>query len=244
MIVKRKYILPIALVKIAFVYLILQLFFSSCSDDSLMYDSSIYTDGPLVEIAATFGNSFNAYNAQDTIYLDISIDSSVFYDEVHMTDVILNNALYTAKFTFINSNDSVVFPTMILEKGQVEKVSDSYYFAQFGYTDQESTLYKASQVYSKAYLRVGFVFDKPDSYVLYFHNTPNNLNASGEVDIYYNIQDDEYDGAYAIYLFDTNASKTPNYNDDIPYFEESKSADLLMYAAFDQAINEFTIIEE
>lgn len=247
MLANKKYIIPLAIVKIALVYLILQLFFTSCSDEDILYDRSFYSEGPLVEIHATFGNDLDAYNLMDTVTFDISIDSPVFEDKLTYNEVVLNNALYNIKFYILNEAGEAVNPLMILEKGSLVNSDDGYYMGEFGTIDDGELLSKSNTTYSKAYLRAGFVFDTPGRYTLYFENTPNGLNSNGDVDIYYdeNASDStDVKVAYAFFLFDLDSEKSMNY-DNVKDSEEDYMLknEILTTAGWDQAIKDFTIIE-
>ncbi len=232
-----KYFIPIALVKILFVYLILQLFFSSCESEELFYDGDLYSDGALVEIPASFGEEGQGYTVGDTILLEIAIDSIAFVNELTHNIINLNNAAFTASFAFTNNVGKAVIPSQVLSYGfsEIQEV-DSSYIANFGYTRNKS-LVMNNVGGALPFLKLGFVFKEPGDYTVYFINTPNNFIDEGDVDIFYNYSSDndsEADKAYAVYLFDVG-DKTTDY-DGIN--------EVLDYAGYDQAIIDFKVVKE
>lgn len=235
----RKYVFPIALAKIALCFLVLHFFCTSCSQDNLLYTSDKYSDGPLVEIEASFGDSITHFTVNDTIYLTIDIDSPVFIDQLTYASVDLNDAFYSCVFWVKDESGNAVDFTPIENYDNIEKVSDGCYKASFGNVNYQNI----SKTYGEVHLKLGITIDLPGDYIFYFENTPNTYVYDGEVDILYNFSASDsthVNYAYAFYLFDVD-------NHSLEYAGDSNSdgylyrTKILSTAGFDQGIKEFTV---
>lgn len=245
----NKYIIPLALIKIALAFLVLQLFFSSCEKDDILYGSDLFTEGPVFEIEAQFGNettSFetgaegNGINVGDTLFLEISLESNTHYDQISQTEVTLSDPEYHSQFVFTDAEGNAVFPDYLILSGRIDNVTDEFFVASYG-EETPTDLLMSSEGGPFIILKIGFIFNEEGSFTLNFLNTPNNFNADGSVDIYYdrNPEDSkDVKEAYAVYLFDIQQERTQNYNLD----GDEHNTVILHNAEFDQAIIDFTVI--
>jgi len=245
----RKFIIPIALIKIFLVFVVMHLFFSSCEDD-VLYDSDIYTDGPLFEVEATLGNEklnflseseSNIITVGDTIFLEIAVDDNTLFDQISQSDITLNSAEFYTQFCITDAEGQSIFPSYYALDGNIDSLGATSFYAYF---DDNLSVDTTSNTLAESYarLQIAFVFDKADSYTFHFINTPNASTYTGSVDIYYHsssLANSEMKSAYAVYLFDSS-EKTLGYAPD----EESDIANVLLYAGIDQAIIDFTVIEQ
>lgn len=245
----NKFIIPLALVKIALVFLVLQLFFSSCEKEDILYGSDLFTEGPVFEIEAQLGNdvvSFetgkddNGINVGDTLFLDITMESNTLYDELSETYVNLTNPEYHSQFVILDAEGNPVFPAYFTEAGKIDNMTSELYNASFGEITPSGMLMSPVGG-SLDRLKIGFVFNTSGAYTFHFLNTPSNLTSSGTVDIYYdrNLEDaKEFKKAYAVYLFDTH-----ELSQDYDLDGEVAKSDILTNAGADQAIIDFTVID-
>lgn len=233
----NRFILPLALAKIFLVFLVLHFFFSSCSDDELSYSSDLYSDGPVLEIQASFGEGETLFHVGDTIYLDIALESLSLMDQLTGAEVVLSSAEFHTSFAFVNAEDEYVQPKSVIVMGEVDDVSESLYNVSFTNVTPSGLLMGSG---SLPRLKIGFVFDEAGSYSFYFENTPNSYR-NGKVDVYYDRNPDnekEVEKAYAIYLFDLDEA-THNYVDT---YNTAFRLDILHSAGSDQSIVDFTIV--
>lgn len=225
----RRFFIPLALAKIILVLIILHFFFSSC--ESILYNGETYSEGPLVEVPATFGDDEQVYAKGDTVYLEIALDDLTFEDKLSGVDVLLNDATFHTEFVFVTTEGQPVFPRLVTSSaGVVDSIGANSYMASFGLIVSNKGLYLGSTSKDWPHLKLGFVFDTPGDYTLYFVNTPNNW-MEGEVDVFYNLKADtslNIKKAYANYLF---AKSGAHY-----------STTALTYAGSDNAIVNFQIV--
>ncbi len=234
----KKYIFPLALVKILLFFLVLQLFFTSCEEDSMFYYDNLYSNGALFEIPVSFGDDKEVFNVGDTVYLEIIIENTSLYDQISQEMITVSDAVYEARFAFLDEMYNDVFPgTIILEANGLRK-TDNYFSATFGHYFAQNSLLTSTPEEDVISFKAGFVFNTAGDYTLYFHNTPNQYISEGESDISYTNTDGKDTEASAIYLFDMD-NKTNNY---IP--GEDAEINPLDWAAFDQGIKEFKIIDD
>lgn len=235
----NRFILPLALAKIILVFLVLHFFFSSCSDDALSYSADLYSDGPVLEIQATFGEGEVVFRVGDTIYLDIALESLSMMDQITEAEVVLNSAEFYTAFAFANADDEHVLPRSVVVSGEIEEVLDMQFNASFNNITPSGLLMGSSRLPK---LKIGFVFDEAGSYSFYFENTPNSYR-NGEVDVYYDRDSEnekDVEKAYAIYLFDLDEA-THNYADA---YNTDFRLDMLYSAGSDQSIVDFTIVND
>ncbi len=229
----HKLILPIILIKIALAMLVLQLFFSSCSDDELLSTSSIFSEGPVFEIEATLTSdtevfdyeTTNVISSGDTLFLSITIEDNTLLDQISGTDYTLSDPEFNTQFAIVDAEGNNYFPEVVLKSGNLGNTTTELCNASFNYNKDLS-------------LNLGFVFNKTGDYTFYFINTPSAFIESGTVDIYY---DNKKSKAYAVYLFDFN-ERSVDYgssDNDANYMQN-----ILYKAGSDQAIMDFTVIEE
>ncbi len=218
----RKYIFPIILIKVLLVFLVLQLFFTSCSKDD-MYCGDLYSEGPVFELQSSFGGTKKVFEIGDTVYLEIHIHDSVLRDEILKEYMPVTNATFNVRFAIKDKEGNMVFPKTILKSGQSINKEENYFYGQFNVSDTLPSCYK-----------LGFVFDEPGDYSFYYINTPNQFCADGGIDI--TTSNDI--SAYAVYLFE-DGSKTIEYAKD----ENQVKIDILDQAGFDQSIKDFTIFD-
>ena len=216
----RKYIIPVAIVKLLLALLILHLFFSSCESDDIFYEASVYTEGPLLEVPASFGRGDQIYSRGDTIVLEIRLNDLNVKDAISGDDVMLNNPTFNCEFCFIDK-DGVVVPakqTNVIS-GQLEDTSEGNYKAVFGYRPSADSRYMSTVNGDLPYLRLEFIFDIPGDYVLYFLNTPNHAyDGMGGVDVFYNYVDGEPESqAYAVYYFEERPEQNHSLEHDVRY---------------------------
>lgn len=245
----NKYILPLALVKIILAFLVLQLFFSSCEKEDILYDSGLFSEGPVFEIEAQLGNEKilfatdaqdNGINLGDTLYLVITLESNKHFDQISQSEVALSNPEYHSQFVFVDEEGKAVFPDYFVESGRMDDVSDEFFITSFGKESPVDVLMSPVGG-SIVRLKVGFIFSKVGSYTFHFQNTPNKYISDGSVDIYYNRNVEnpkDVKKAYAVYLFDLDLGKTQNYNLD----GDTRKTEILHCAEFDQAIVDFAVI--
>lgn len=233
----RKYFIYIALAKTLFVYLILQLFFSSCDSDELFYDGDLYSDGALIQVPVSFGDEGQGYTVGDTIMFEIALDSLSFVNELTDEIVDLNNANFSVSFAFANKEGEAIIPSHVLSYGfDPSQEVDSSYIVHF-WTLSNKSLVMNDMGLALSSLKLGFVFNTPGDYTLYLINTPNNTIEEGRVDVSYNVSSDndsEVKQAYAIYLFDVSYKPTV-YKGNIPAF---------YYAGYNEAIVDFKVVKE
>lgn len=240
-----KYLIPIALIKILFVFLILQLFCTSCESDSSLYSSDLYREGPLVEILTQLGDfstdSTNIAHVGDTIYLNITIESDVFFDEITKSQVVIDNGEYLTQFSILNGSGKYVFPNVVVESGQCQYPGNTdYYNARFGNTETK----KNTPSIDRPRLRLGFIFNEPGEYIFHYNNPPNIVDSEEDTNIYYGQPSENADDtkrAYAIYLFDLGEN-TLNYG--VWEDDEEYKRSILSQAVYDQAIIEFSLIKK
>lgn len=245
----HKFIVPLALVKIILVFLVLQLFFSSCENEDYFYDSAIFTEGPLFEIQARLGPQTSSFNVGrtdnfievgDTLYLEIEVASNTLFDQISKTDITLSNSEFHSQFVITNSEGESFKPTYFKVSGRVDHYAEGVFHTAFGNINANTAL--MSPVRGDAFrLYLGFVFPSAASYTFHFINTPNSfLNEEGSVDIYYekdtqNAKD--FRSAYAVYLFQLG-SRNQDYDSD----GDDLKTHILSEAEYDQAIIDFTVI--
>lgn len=246
----NKFIIPLALVKIILVFLVLQLFFSSCEQDDLFYDSALYTDGPLFEIEASLGTSNfsfesgadNFVRAGDTLFLEIALESNILFDQISQSSITLSDPEYYSHFVITDKEGISYVPTFSSISGKVGTCSKGGLVASFG-DDNKNGMLMTSEREDSSHLMVGFVFNNVGSYTFHFVNTPNSfLSEEGSVDIYYerNAKNPQiFKNAYAVYLFQLG-SRDQNYADD----GDALKTDILYEAEYDQAIIDFTVLEK
>lgn len=231
----NRFIIPLALTKILLVFLVMHLFFASCSDDELYYSSDLYTDGAVVEMQACFGEGKGGFLVGDTIYLQIAPSSFSMKDQLSDDEVKLRNAKFEVAFAFANADDGREYPKLIVESGKLEAALDTNYEMSFSNIDTT----EASD--NEAKLRVGVVFAKAGNYSLYFINTPN-THKDGGVNVHYNYDFDAKEfkkHAYAKYFFDLD-DKSRDYADG---FDTDFRLEMLYCADFNEGIMDFTIVE-
>lgn len=232
----RKYIIPIAIAKLLLAFLVLHLFFSSCESEDLYYKASLYTEGPLVEVPASFGYGDQIYAAGDTIALEILIDHFNLVDAISGSDVLLSNPTFYCNFCFVNSEGERLEPQqMHLVAGDVRVSAEKEYMTTFGYQLTNNSRLMNSVGSDLPYLKIEFVFDRPGDYVLYFMNVPNHTNTEGDVDIYYNYVDGLAESqAYAVYYFDKQLEQRHNLAEEV-------RSEILDWCESEQASIDFTI---
>ncbi len=227
----NKFIIPLALAKIVLAFLILQLFFSSCSaDEDVLHTNDYYTKGPVFEIEAGFGGDEKGFAAGDTVYLEIEPGSKALFDELSGSNINLASPQFRTQFAIINTDNEFVYPDLHLVAGQIMEKNEGYHYASF----------EASKD-SRAFLRIGFIFEQPGDYTFYFANIPNSFYEGG-TDIYYDFNAEDksnFKEAYAVYLFDLEGGRTLDYTAD----NNAKRKELLNSAGSDQAIKDFTIVK-
>lgn len=247
----NKFIIPLALVKIILAFLVLQLFFSSCEQEEIFYDSDIYTDGPLFEIEAslaTRNSSFeslsedNYMEAGDTLFLQIALESNTLYDEISKSLVTLSDPEFYSQFVITDKDGSSYIPSYFVLSGEVDDSSDGVFSASFKDESSNENWVNKDHEYA-THLKLGFVLNMAGSYTFHFINTPNSfLQADGAVDIYYerNPADaSDFLSAYAVYVFQLG-TRTQDYGRDDITIEPK----ILYEAEYDQAIIDFTVIEK
>lgn len=246
----NKFIIPLALVKIILVFVVLQLFFSSCEQDAFLYRSDLYTEGPLFEIEASLGTNVmsfesnkegNAMIAGDTVYLEIALESTTLYDEIAMVEIPLQSPEFHCHFIITDADGAPVFPPYFEVSGDVDSVSNEAFFASFGESAPEDILMSPSRG-GAINLKIGFVIEASQAYTFHFVNTPNNFTSAGGVDILYNRNPEnakDVEKAYAVYLFDLG-----HRSEDYANTGASFKQDILSDAGVDQAIIDFTVTEK
>lgn len=245
----NKFIIPLALVKIALVFLVLQLFFSSCEKEDILYGSDLFTEGPVFEIEAQLGNDAtvfetgaedNGVNAGDTLYLDIALETNTLFDEISQSHITLSNPEYHSQFTFLDADGNAVFPHYFVVSGTIDNTTTELYNASYG-TETPYDLLMSPVGASLDRLKVGFVFNTTGSYTFHFWNTPSSFTSEGSIDIYYDRNPEapkDVKKAYAVYMFDLDKERTQDYNLD----GEEHKTEILHNSEFDQAIIDFTVI--
>lgn len=215
---KRKYIIPIALAKLLLAFLVLHLFFTSCESDDLYYEASIYNDGALLEIPATFGRGDQIYSKGDTIALEIFVSELNLTDAITGGDVLLASPTFYSNFCIVNKDGERVKPAKVnLIAGEVEFSSDSDFVASFGYQAEKNSRLLNNVGSDLPYFKVEFVFDVPGDYVIYFMNVPNHMyDIEGGVDIYYNyVEGEAQSQAYAVYYFENSQEQSHNLDNKV-----------------------------
>lgn len=249
----KKYIIPIALIKITLFFVILQLFFTSCESEEIINSNSRYTEGPLFEIEASLvcnSDTFeieanNIIKTGDTLYLTIGLTNTTLYDQISTEEVTLSSPVFNSQIAISDSEGNTYCPRTFEVSGQIDSLRLGVYSASFGAI--ETQVEKSSVVLR---LKLGFIIKKAGDYTFYFINTPNNFTSEGSTDIYYNqssIDEKDYSVAYAVYLFDLEEGSVDygqNEENDAEDTDNNYKTDILKLAGADQAIMEFTVIEE
>lgn len=237
----NKFIIPLALVKIILAFLVLQLFFSSCEQEEIFYDSDIYTKGPVFEIEANLttgdmnfesAGEVNLMEVGDTLFLEIILESNTLYDEISKSNITLLDPEYHTQFVITDKDGLSYTPSLFALSGDVIGSSEGVFSASFGGANENIT-----------HLKLGFVLNMANSYTFHFINTPNSfLKEEGAVDIYYDkntVDNKDFKSAYAVYMFQLGA-RTQNYVRD----DNNLDSEILYEAEYDQAIIDFTVIEK
>jgi len=231
-----KYIIPIALIKIVLIFLVMQLFFSSCEEGDILYSSETFAEGPVFEIPVSFGADNSVFNTGDTILLEIVIESSSLEDEISGDQISVSQASFEAHFKFCDAEGQSYYPTSFLFSGQSLGLEDGAYVAYFGNSLSKGAVLSSTGNSSFLTFEAGYVFNTPGEYTLYFINTPNAYVSEGETDILLSEEDDSW--AYAVYLFDLGET-----SDDYATEDDEIKWDILQQASFEQAIKDFIIID-
>ena len=213
-----KYFISIAIIKILLAYLVMQIFFTSCES---FYDNDVYSEGPIVEIPATFGTDRDVFGVGDTVYLDINIDDLNIKNELLKGNINVSNSTFNVRIAFKSDSGDIVYPEYFLSEGKNISIDGESYWGTFTSLDTVPVNFRA-----------GFIFKKSGKYIAYFVNTPNTFVSEGSTDIIFNNEL----SAYAIYLFNTG-KKTIDYALD----KKEYNVEILNQASFDQAIKDFTV---
>ena len=124
----KKYIIPLALLKLVLFYLVLQFFFSSCESEDLYYSGELYSEGALVEIPATFGIEDQVYTVGDTIFLEIALENTNLENQLTGNTVNLADALFNVQFGFADEEGNACKPYRFITNG-----------AQLSFSNEDST---------------------------------------------------------------------------------------------------------